>query len=201
MNDSPNHAFVLMLPDVWRHLAINLPRAQCHCQSFRHVRLYSSWNSRILVCSSHPYFGCSEMFKLACTQLQYFRARYEGEDDIGRKSLFKMGLDTEGIGGVDENACLLRSDHRFYDSSHVVYVWQCFDAEENIVKSRISASGVFRSPNNYASVSTFLSTLSLTRIAIPLCGLNRSFPKSLDLATVSGILLPPANTHLNEMPY
>ena len=142
------------------------------------------------------------MFKLACTQLQYLSAGHEREDDIGRKSLFEVGLDTKCICCVDEDACLLRSDNRFYNGGHVVYVWQCFDAEEDIVKSRIPTSGVFGSPDNYASISTLMSMLPPMQIRkVPLCGLNLSFPKSLDLVMVSVILQPLADPHLNEMPY
>jgi hypothetical protein len=36
-NDLPNHALVLLLSDISRHLAVDLTRAQCHSQCFGHV--------------------------------------------------------------------------------------------------------------------------------------------------------------------
>jgi hypothetical protein len=55
--DLPDHALVLLLSDVSRHLAVHLTRAQCHSQCFGHVGLYRCGNRRVLVGRPDPNLG------------------------------------------------------------------------------------------------------------------------------------------------
>ncbi len=90
---SPNHALILLLPDVWRHLCIDLACAQGHSQSFCHVVLNGDWNSLVLVRRSHPHIGSPNMLKFTCSQLCDLCTRDQRQDNICWESLLEMGFD------------------------------------------------------------------------------------------------------------
>lgn len=48
--------------------------------------------------------------------------------------MLEVGLDSERVCCIDQNACVLRSDDRFNDRGDVVNVRQGLDTEKNVVE-------------------------------------------------------------------
>ena len=85
------------------------------------------------------------MLELTSSELRDFDARDQRQDDVGREALFQIRLDAKCVGGVDQNASVLRRDDGFDDGREVVDVGQCLDAEQDIVEGRsVRTSGVLR---------------------------------------------------------
>ena len=74
------------------------------------------------------------MLKFARACLDDFGAGDKREDNIGGKALFEIGFHTETVGGIDENACMLRRDDGFDDGGNIVNVRQGLYAEQDVVK-------------------------------------------------------------------
>jgi len=55
-----------------------------------------------------------------------------------------MSFDAEGIGGVDEDAGVLGSNHGFDDGSKVVDIREGFHTEDDIVEGVFTGRGLFR---------------------------------------------------------
>lgn len=82
------------------------------------------------------------MFKLAGADLRDFDAGDERQNHVCRKALFKMGLDTNGVCSVHEDAGVLRGDDRLDDGGKVVHIGQGLHAQNDIVV-RIFSGGCF----------------------------------------------------------
>lgn len=88
------------------------------------------------------------MLEFARAGLRDFHVGHEGENNISRISLFQMGFDSEGIGGVDENTRVLGCNNGFNDGGQVVDIGQGFDAENDIVVCVFTGRSFFGSTND-----------------------------------------------------
>lgn len=70
MQTLPNHSFVLLLPNVVGHLAINLARTQSHRQRLSHIVLNCHRNGNVFVGGTNPYVRSPKVFKFARPQLR-----------------------------------------------------------------------------------------------------------------------------------
>ena len=75
---------------------------------------------------------------------------------------------------------------RLDDSSKIVDIRQCLDAEENIIEGGFPTCGIFRGSNNWKDISSFQDD-TWSRFDIPCKGLNRSLPKSFDLESFNAV--------------
>lgn len=90
----------------------------------------------------------AQMLELTGTDLGDLDVGDEGEDHVGRISLFEMGLDADGICGVDEDTGVLRSDHGFDDRGQVVDIRKRLHAEDDIVVGVFTRGSVFGCAND-----------------------------------------------------
>ena len=68
-------------------------------------------------------------------------SRNQGEHNVGRKAVFELFFDAQGIRRVHYNAGMLGRNDRLYDIGKVVHVWQGLDAEYNIVERGCTTRG------------------------------------------------------------
>lgn len=78
-------------------------------------------------------FAGIKVLELGGAGLGDFDVGDEGEDNICRVSLLDMGLDSECICRVDEDAGVLGSDDRLNDGGEVVDIREGLDAENHVV--------------------------------------------------------------------
>lgn len=88
------------------------------------------------------------MLKLAGTRLGDFHVGNKGKNDVGRVSLFKMGFESDGIRGVDENTGVLGSNDRFDHGGQIVDVRESLHAENDIVIGLFPGGSIFGSADN-----------------------------------------------------
>lgn len=93
----PNHAFELLLLDIFRHVAIYLPRVESHRQSLRHVSLDRLRYLRVEISRTHPEVCLALVLKLRRTMLGELSGRHEGQDNVLRKPLFNEGLNAKRV--------------------------------------------------------------------------------------------------------
>lgn len=91
----------------------------------------------------------TQVLELAGASLRDLDVGDEGEDDVGRVSLLEMGLDADGICGVNENTGVLGSDDGFDDRGQVVDVRKRFYAEDDIVVDIFAGGGIFRGADDW----------------------------------------------------
>lgn len=84
------------------------------------------------------------MLELAGAGLRDLHVRDEGKDDVGWVSLLEMGLDADGICGINEDAGVLGGDDGFNDRGQIVDVRERFYAEDDIVVGVFAGGSVFR---------------------------------------------------------
>lgn len=123
----------LLLPDIIRDLAVHLARSQGHGQGGCHIVLYRRRDVGLFARCTDPDIRGAQVLKLAGSDLRDLDAGDERQNHVRWKALFEVGLDTDSVGGVDENAGVLRGDDRLDDSRHVVHVRQRLDTQDDIV--------------------------------------------------------------------
>lgn len=74
-----------------------------------------------------------KVLELGGSGLGDFHVGYEGENNVGRVSLLYMGLDSEGICGVDKDTGVLGSDDGLNNGCQIVDIRKGLDAENYIV--------------------------------------------------------------------
>lgn len=74
------------------------------------------------------------MLELAGSDLGQFCARHEGQDYVGRETLFQVRLDAETVCGVHKDTGMLRRYDRLDDICNIVYIGECLHAEEDVVE-------------------------------------------------------------------
>lgn len=142
-SNPPNHAIILLLADIIRHLAIHLRRAQSDSQGSSHVVLYRGRNRSIPRGRSHPDVRGTDVFKVTYTCLDDVDTRNEGKNDIGREPLLQVGLYAQRACGIEQDACMLRRDDGFDNTSEVVDVRECFDAEYHVIVGMLARRRFF----------------------------------------------------------
>lgn len=65
----PNHSLILLLANVWRHFAVNLPRAQSHGERVGHIRLNLHRNLIVGVSGTDPNVSRTLVLELARPEL------------------------------------------------------------------------------------------------------------------------------------
>lgn len=90
-----------------------------------------------------------EVLEFGGAGLGDFDVGNERKDDVCRVSLLYMGLDAEGICGVDKDAGVLGSNDRFDDRSQVVDFGEGLDAENHIVVGAFARRGFFGGSNDW----------------------------------------------------
>ena len=160
-SSSPDHALVLLLPDVLRHLAIHLAGAQGHGQGLGHVGLHGGGDVRVPVGRSDPHLARAMVLKLARAQLRDLGLGHEREHDVGVVALLELGLDTEGVCGVEQDAGVMGRHDRLDDGGQVVHVRQGLDAEQDVVEGAGQAAGLFGRPDDWRR-----SVVSVLRAAV-----------------------------------
>lgn len=93
-----------------------------------HVIFYGGRNGGLLVGCTDPEIRRAQVLELAGPDLGDFNARDERQNHVCWETLFEIGLDTNGVCGVHEDAGMLRSDDRLDDGCKVVHVGQGLDA-------------------------------------------------------------------------
>lgn len=145
------------------------------------------------------------MLELALAELVHLSPGDERQYYVGRKALFYGGLDAEGVCGVDQNACVMRSDHRVDNCCEIVDIGEGFHAEDNVVERAIAGlCGVFGISYNCGRCVSVIVFRVGWLYGVPCRGLNRSLPNTLDLeiACQGMIALEKRlRTHLKEIPY
>lgn len=90
----------------------------------------------------------TQVFKFAGSGLGDFYLRNQGKNDIGGIPLLQVRFDAEGIGGVDEDTCVLGGNNGFDDGGKVVDIREGLHTEDDIVESVFTGGSFFRGAND-----------------------------------------------------
>lgn len=86
--------------------------------------------------------------------------RDEREDDIARKSGFEVIFNAKRVGGIDEDAGMLGSDHRFDNRGQVIDIGKGLHAQKDVVECAFIVGGsIFRSADNCSVLSAKFSSI------------------------------------------